>query len=106
MKNVKERRKHHRKECALRADYEIDEKEYSGFVSDVSLGGMCLKVPRKHNIGEKIVVTLLSGGKRTDIILRGVVAYMLEADGYWRLGVEFDELNQAAMEAVAFYLVT
>jgi hypothetical protein len=64
---------------------------------------MCLEAGQVHAIGDTITVTLYTGAEQT-LVLRGVVAYVLEADGYWRLGVEFDEVNQAAMDALALYL--
>jgi len=103
-KRVAERRNYHRKECDVRAEYELEGKEYAALVKDVSLGGMCLEVSSKPDIGDRIVVTLLSGGKRTDIVLSGVIAYVLEADGCLRVGVEFDQIDQAAVDVLAFYL--
>ena len=106
MTNVKNRRKHPRKSCALEAEYEVGGKEYSGLVADVSLGGMCLEARQKHEIGERVAVSILSDGAQTGLDLRGVVAYVLEADGCWRLGIEFDELNEITVEALALYLAT
>ncbi|MFH0810223.1 MAG: PilZ domain-containing protein [Pseudomonadota bacterium] len=103
-KRIEERRKHQRKECALRAAYEVRGKEYQGQVSDVSPGGMCLETQHEHEIGDTIDITL-RGGNEQPIYLTGVVAYMLKADGNWRVGVEFDDINEATMEALALYLV-
>jgi hypothetical protein len=101
IKGARERRKHYRKGCALRAEYEVGGKDYPSFVSDVSLGGMCLEVRQEHAVGERITVTLRAG--KQPIFLRGAVAYVTKADEGWRIGVEFDNLDQDALEAVAFY---
>ncbi len=96
----REKRKHRRKPVFMMVDYAVEERPYSDFIQDLSLGGVfietCLPVP----VGDEVVVTFPHKGHDTGIDVHGKVV-RTSPQG---IGVGFKPLNSLQERVIKSHL--
>lgn len=96
----REKRKHRRKPVFMMVDYAVEERPYTDFIQDLSLGGVfietCLSVP----IGDEVVVTFPHEGHDKGIDIHGQVV-RASPQG---IGVGFKPLNSLQEQVIQSFL--
>jgi Tfp pilus assembly protein PilZ len=82
-----DRRRHHRRDCALSVDLDDYENAYSGHISNIGLGGAQIKTIDgvRFKVGQELLLTIPFEHKEDYLIIKGKIAWSRNRD----IGVAF-----------------
>ncbi|MFH0810281.1 MAG: PilZ domain-containing protein [Pseudomonadota bacterium] len=101
------RRRYYRKSARVVVRYCLSGREYVGQITNLSLGGACIKVSRPLQPGEVIELhfTLFSNRSEPLTITGQVVSVRPIPPGIWAVGIKFHQLEWAVEKDLGFFML-
>jgi hypothetical protein len=109
-----ERRKHRRRGLLTKVEYSCEGGRYFGRAIDVSRGGLCLETFFAHQVGQQVALMFRPFEGRDPVIVRGEIVWVREIGrpagpikvlSRRRIGIKFDDIEEAMAESLHCYLV-
>jgi Tfp pilus assembly protein PilZ len=93
-------RSHTRKSCMLNIHYEVEGRDYEGFMLDISPAGAFIETGEPFNAGQPITITLALPIKSGQLTLGGEILWK----GMLGIGVKFKALTPQQLELILTFM--
>lgn len=105
LRATNERRRHGRTRSRILVQYESEGRPSSGYVLDISRGGLCMQTSRVHQKGDLLDMTIKLFPDGPPLRAKAQVIVIRQKDPHRRLlGVRFEPLTPEADQQLAGYL--
>ena len=89
-------RGHNRKSCMLSVDYQVEERDYEGFMLDISPAGAFIETDESFASGQPIGISFSLPNNPTQLDVTGEILWK----GLLGIGVRFDDITPDQIELI------
>ena len=102
--DIRDRRRYERFDILLEATFGTNDKVFSEFLENISLGGMCINSPKKIDPGTPVSILIPS---KPPFKVKGKVSWAKKKGLNYRLGIQFttrsEEQNAAIRQLISSF---
>jgi Tfp pilus assembly protein PilZ len=82
-------RENPRKSCLIKADYRVQDRQYKGYILDISIGGVFIETEENFSVGQKMMLSFHLPNQSEPFTLAGTIAW----NGAKGFGLSFDQVS-------------